>query len=236
MRERTLNRLAEAIRDNSHNVIRETMRIPQRAVVLDIEPLEVELTHGRLVLDNEDLIVSQSVRQYDNDYGINVGDVLVLVPVEGEEWVAAGVIAEGDDWVPTGGGERWFSGSGAPGGAVGEVGDWYINSANGDFYEKTGTSTWTLRGNLRGPTGATGATGPQGPAGAVGATGPQGATGATGAQGPQGLVGPQGPVGPQGATGQAEGWHSGTGAPAAALGNTGDWYIDNATGDYYEKV
>lgn len=53
-------------------------------------------------------------------------------------------------------GEKWFTGSGAPTGATGAVGDWYVNSANGDFYEKTATSTWTLRGNLRGPAGADG--------------------------------------------------------------------------------
>jgi microcystin-dependent protein len=56
-------------------------------------------------------------------------------------------------------GDNWFTGSGAPPGATGIVGDWYLNSANGDYYEKTGASTWTLRGNLRGPQG------PQGPAG-----------------------------------------------------------------------
>lgn len=51
-------------------------------------------------------------------------------------------------------GEQWFTGSGAPSGATGAVGDFYLNSANGDYYEKTGSSTWTLRGNLRGPAGA----------------------------------------------------------------------------------
>jgi microcystin-dependent protein len=100
-------------------------------------------------------------------------------------------------------GEKWFTGSGAPSGAVGVVGDWYLDSANGDYYEKTGTSTWTLRGNLKGPAGA---------------------------QGPQGIQGAQG------ATGQAEGWYSGSGAPAGALGAVGDWYLDFATGDVYEKT
>lgn len=70
----------------------------------------------------------------------------------------------------SGGGAAWLSGSGAPSGATGDVGDWYINTANGDTYEKTGTSTWTSRVNLKGATGdagadgAAGATGPAGPA------------------------------------------------------------------------
>ena len=48
-----------------------------------------------------------------------------------------------------------------------------------------------LIGNVKGPKGDTGATGPQGvqgPKGDTGATGPQGATGATGAQGPGGAT------------------------------------------------
>jgi len=64
-------------------------------------------------------------------------------------------------------GEGWYSGSGAPSGALGTTGDWYLNATNGDFYEKTATSTWTLRGNLQGPAGATGPAGPTGPAGTV---------------------------------------------------------------------
>ena len=106
-------------------------------------------------------------------------------------------------------GEKWFTGSGAPAGGTGAVGDWYLDSVSGDFYEKTGASAWTLRGNLKGPTGA---------------TGPAGPTGATG------------PAGPTGATGQAEGWSSGSGAPAVGLGAVGDWYLDTASGDVYEKT
>jgi Repeat of unknown function (DUF5907) len=57
-------------------------------------------------------------------------------------------------------GSVWRSGAGAPAGALGVVGDWYLNDANGDVYEKTGASAWTLRDNL---------TGPQGPQGNPGA-------------------------------------------------------------------
>ena len=31
-------------------------------------------------------------------------------------------------------------------------------------------------------------------------------------------------------------WLNGTGVPAAGLGNDGDYYLDDATGDYYTKV
>jgi Collagen triple helix repeat (20 copies) len=69
-------------------------------------------------------------------------------------------------------GEKWYTGSGAPAGATGAVADWYLDSAAGDFYEKTGASTWTLRGNLKGPVGPTG---PQGAASTV--PGPAGTPG-----------------------------------------------------------
>ena len=61
-----------------------------------------------------------------------------------------------------------------------------------------------LVGNIKGPKGDKGATGPQGPAGArgaTGATGPQGPKGETGATGPQGPTGKQGPTGPTGPAG-----------------------------------
>jgi hypothetical protein len=64
-------------------------------------------------------------------------------------------------------GSLWRSGTGAPAGALGAVGDWYENDANGDIYEKTGASTYTLRDNL---------TGPQGPQGNPGAGAPDATT------------------------------------------------------------
>jgi hypothetical protein len=54
-------------------------------------------------------------------------------------------------------GSKWHDvvGTGAPSGTLGVVGDWAIND-NGDIYEKTGTSAWTSRGNIKGPAGAAG--------------------------------------------------------------------------------
>jgi Collagen triple helix repeat (20 copies) len=133
--------------------------------------------------------------------------------------------------------EEWLSGAGAPAGALGGIGDWYLDTTSGAVYEKTGTTVWTLRADLtgpsgaqgpqgpqgiQGPTGATGATGPEGPQGPIGPAGPKGdtgdtgATGATGATGPQGLQGPQGDPGPQGATGA-----TGATGPAGPQGDTG---------------
>lgn len=59
--------------------------------------------------------------------------------------------------IPAGTGSTWRSGIGAPGTALGKVGDWYLNTSTGDYSEKTAATTWTPRGNLTGPTGPPGA-------------------------------------------------------------------------------
>lgn len=116
-------------------------------------------------------------------------------------------------------GEKWFTGSGAPSGAIGVVSDWYLDSVAGDYYEKTGTSTWTLRGNLRGVQGI------QGPQGNTGPQGPQGSTGATGA------TGAQGPAGTPGAK-----WYLGTTLPLDTTGIPGDMWLLTTDGRYWQKV
>jgi hypothetical protein len=69
--------------------------------------------------------------------------------------------------------EEWLSGAGAPAGTTGNSGDWYLDTGTGDVYEKTAASTWTLRGNIKGPAG------PAGPQGNVGPQGPPGVPGDT---------------------------------------------------------
>lgn len=49
--------------------------------------------------------------------------------------------------------QAWTSGTSDPTGGSGSVGDFYVNLISGDVFEKTGASTWTLRGNIRGPAG-----------------------------------------------------------------------------------
>jgi hypothetical protein len=42
-------------------------------------------------------------------------------------------------------GSTWRSGLGPPSGALGARTDWYIDTITGEFYEKTGHTTWTIR-------------------------------------------------------------------------------------------
>jgi hypothetical protein len=94
-----------------------------------------------------------------------------------------------------GSGSTWYEGAGAPSSGTGADGDFYLNTANGDVYQKASGAWGTAVGNIAGPQGAQGATGPQGN------DGPQGPQGATGPQGNDGAQGPQGATGPQGAQG-----------------------------------
>jgi hypothetical protein len=144
---------------------------------------------------------------------------------------------------------QWRYGATAPAAALGNMGDFYLNTATGDVHYKSAASTWTLTGNIKGPqgnAGATGATGPAGaigatgPAGAIGATGPQGPAGATGPQGPTGATGPQGPAGltgaagPQGAPGtNGNGILNGGIAPSNNQGVDGDFFVNTSTNTIY---
>jgi hypothetical protein len=141
---------------------------------------------------------------------------------------------------------QWRYGATAPAAALGNIGDFYLNTATGDVHYKSAASTWTLTGNIKGPQGNVGATGPAGAAGATGATGatgpagpagPQGPAGATGATGPTGLTGAAGPVGPSGATGPAgtngNSVLNGATAPNNNQGVNGDFFINTATNTIY---
>lgn len=116
-------------------------------------------------------------------------------------------------------GEKWWLGAVNPNGTAGALdGDLYLRTDTGGYWEKV-AGAWVLRGSLVGPAGA------QGPAGAAGAPG------AAGAQGPQGNPGAAGAAGAAGSK-----WYDGQGAPASGLGVVGDFYLDTASGAYYEKT
>ena len=55
-------------------------------------------------------------------------------------------------------GAKWYQGSGTPSSGTGANGDYYLNTANGDVYQKV-SGSWTSVGNIKGGTGAAGADG-----------------------------------------------------------------------------
>lgn len=98
------------------------------------------------------------------------------------------------------------SGAGAPTTAVGDDGDFYLDTTNHILYGPKVGGSWPAPGITLGG----GAAGPSGPAGA---TGPTGAAGAAGSK-----------------------VLTGTTAPASGLGSVGDMYIDTALGTLYIKT
>ena len=115
--------------------------------------------------------------------------------------------------------------------AVPTTGNQFVNKSYADSLVLSGPTGATGATGPQGFTGETGPTGPQGLTGATGPTGPQGFTGATGPTGPQGLTGPTGPTGPQGFTG-ATGPTGPTGPQGftGATGPTGSQGIQGLTG------
>ena len=134
-----------------------------------------------------------------------------------------------------------LAGSGAPTGALGNIGDLYLDSANSELYGPKTINGWGTPIDLSlGPTGSTGVAGPTGaastvtgPTGSTGSTGPSvtgptgstgaastvtGPTGNTGAQGPTGNTGPS-ITGPTGSTGPSV--TGPTGASSTVTGPTG---------------
>lgn len=167
---------------------------------------------------------------------VAVGDrVAIAISEQGEPWLLGGGGGGGTSDL-RGEVEEWIGGVGPPDPAIGDPGDWYIDTVSGDVYEKV-SAEWVHRTNLTGPVG------PQGLPGAIGPPGPKGDKGDTGAQGPQGIqgipgqvgaTGPQGPKGDIGAQGPqgVQGVKGDTGAtgPQGAKGDTGAQGIQGVQG------
>lgn len=64
-------------------------------------------------------------------------------------------------------GSTWYDGADAPSSLLGEDGDYYLRTSNGDVYTKAG-GVWTVTGNIKGPAGDDGADGSDGADGAPG--------------------------------------------------------------------
>lgn len=152
------------------------------------------------------------------------------------------IAPQGPSGAPGQPGSQIFTNIGPPSQALGVNGDLYIDTTNGNYYQKIG-GVWILQGNLQGPQGPPGEPGSQiftgdgVPPLALGVNGDFYVDNLTGdyytkigglwvLQG--NLQGPPGTPGSQIFTGD--------GVPPPALGSDGDFYLDNLTGDYYTKI
>lgn len=98
-------------------------------------------------------------------------------------------------------GQVLHNGTGDPAPGLGEDGDYYIDTDDGDLFFKVG-GVWTSIGQMKGPQGDDGPIGPAGD------------------------EGPEGPAGPQGDPGTGTRFTCGSGIPNNAEGNTFDVYLD----------
>ena len=135
-----------------------------------------------------------------------------------------------------GGAAIWRTGSGVPDNSLGGDGDMYLNTANGDTYNKV-TGAWVFVSTI------------------VGAPGADGSVWYTGHGYPTGYLDPQdyyldvdtGNVysgtsyvlvgnikGAPGTDGSV--WYTGTGAPGSGTGQDGDYYLEVTTGDVYYRT
>jgi hypothetical protein len=151
--------------------------------------------------------------------------------------------------LPTGG-SPVLAGSGAPTGALGNIGDLYIDTTGKLLFGPKTVGGWPTGIDLsQGPPGATGpASTVTGPTGAASTTpGPTGSTGSTGpastVTGPQGATGATGSTGSAGATGAASNVtgpagqfpFAATGPTAPSLTLAGSVWLDDSTGKYFVR-
>lgn len=170
------------------------------SVSTDTSGFAVEIPEHGFTIDADNLLVGHSVKQFDTDYGLKVGDSLAIHATPGGDWVATDVLSA---TIATGRGPATQAGTGAPAAGLGTNGDIYYDTASQRLYgPKTGGS-WGAGTSLVGPAGAAGAPGAAGAAGAAGATGAAGTNGNT--------------------------VLNGTGAPGAGIGVNGDFYIDTSS-------
>lgn len=146
--------------------------------------------------------------------------------------------------LPTGGASPVLAGNGSPTGALGSLGDLYLDKVGKYLYGPKTIDGWgvglDVSSGPTGPTGVVGATGPvstvTGPTGLIGPTGPTGSVGATGPQstvtGPTGPTGGVGGLGPTGPTGRQE-FYSETAAPVTST--EGAIWLDEDTGRYFVR-
>jgi hypothetical protein len=82
-------------------------------------------------------------------------------------WVMGNDLSTWTEWLGGAPGSKWYDGTGAPAGALGVDGDYYLDDGTGDVYAKQG-GAWGLTGNIAGPVGPAGTApawydGPTGP-------------------------------------------------------------------------
>ena len=131
-------------------------------------------------------------------------------------------------------GTAWHSGAGIPLGALGQVGDYYLDRVSGNVFRKVGDTAWAVEGNIAGNDGDAWFSGSGVPDDALGTDGDRYLDTVTSDVYVKTADNWMLDTNIRGEAGSK--WYSGTGVPASGLGNIGDWYIDNNSGYTYQKT
>lgn len=89
-------RLAKAIRTHGERQLAITQKVTHYATVRGLDPFQVELQDRRLILDEDDLVITQWVRRYGYDYGLQVGDTVLVHHMPNDDFVVADVVSTDD--------------------------------------------------------------------------------------------------------------------------------------------
>lgn len=120
----------------------------------------------------------------------------------------------------TGQSTQWYFGNGSPANDLGNINDIYCNQANYNIYLKTGATTWTLKGNIKGADGV----------------GIQNIylSATSGAVDTYTILYTDSTTSTFTVT-NANVWRNGSGVPSNNTGNTNDYYLNTSNGDVYKK-
>lgn len=141
----THQRLVRAIRGHTDDAISRSAAHSVIGVVKALGSsaggLKVHIPDHDFLLDSDDLLVGQAVGQYDEDYGLEVGDSLLLAPLGQGDYVAVAVMATAEPTErKTGGG--FNATTGLPSNSSGQNGDFAVDRIAGVIYGPKASGSW----------------------------------------------------------------------------------------------
>jgi hypothetical protein len=86
-------RLGRSIRSHARKHVEQGEHATHYGIVRQVAPLHVELTGRGLLLEEDHLIVSQWVRRYGYDFGLNVGDTVLVSHMPNDDFVVHDVVS-----------------------------------------------------------------------------------------------------------------------------------------------
>lgn len=87
---------AQAVRALARTASDYGRREPVYGAVISTKPLVAQLHGSSLELDADALVLTQSVRRYDRDHTIDVGDTLVVSAMPNGDWLVTDVVSSKD--------------------------------------------------------------------------------------------------------------------------------------------